>query len=433
MNRYDPVDFFTDETLLEDPYPYYEHLRAHSPVQPTGHHGVVAVTGYDEATRIYRDNESFSACNVVAGPFLNLPVPLEGTDITGIIDRYRDQIPQNDHIATMDPPMHTRERGLLMGLLTPLRLKENEAFIRRLVDQQLDEVLGAGRCEFVSAYAQPFSMLVIADLLGVPEADHRRFRAGFGLSTGNSPLSMPAQEEAARGSEHREMNTLSWLYDWFAGYIAERRVSPKDDVLTQLALAVYPDGSLPEVMAVAHQAAILFASGGETTARLLSAALIYLAEHPHLQQDLRDRPERVPNFIEECLRMESPIKTDFRLAKRPVAIAGSEISAGTPLAILLGAANRDPRRFECPEEFRADRSNSREHLAFGRGIHFCPGAPLARAEGRLSIERILARTRDIRLSDAHHGPAGSRHFDYEPTWLLRALRELHIEFTPVEN
>jgi cytochrome P450 len=111
MNRYDSADFFTDETLLEDPYPYYEHLRGQSTAWPAGHHGVVAVTGYDEAARIYRDNESFSACNVVAGPFLKLPVPLEGTDITGIIERYRDQIPQNDLIATMDPPMHTRERG----------------------------------------------------------------------------------------------------------------------------------------------------------------------------------------------------------------------------------------------------------------------------------------------------------------------------------
>lgn len=180
MSSYESVDFFTDETLLEDPYPYYEYLREQSTVQPTGHHGVVAVTGYDEAAQIYRDNKSFSASNVVAGPFLSLPVPIEGDDVAGILERYRDQVPQNDHIATMDPPMHTQERGLLMGLLTPKRLKDNEAFIRQLVDVQLDEIIDAGHCEFVSAYAQPFSVLVIADLLGVPQADHQRFRDGFG-------------------------------------------------------------------------------------------------------------------------------------------------------------------------------------------------------------------------------------------------------------
>jgi cytochrome P450 len=98
--------------------------------------------------------------------------------------------------------------------------------------------------------------------------------------------------------------------------------------------------------------------------------------------------------------------------------------------LLNGAANRDPRRFECPAEFQVDRANAMEHLAFGRGAHSCPGAPLARAEGRISIERILDRMGDIRLSDEHHGPAGNRHFTYEPTWVLRGLRELHLEFTP---
>ena len=182
MSTDSPIDFFTDDSILEDPYPYYEQLRAQCPVQPIGHHDVVAVTGYDEANEIYRDNASFSACNVVAGPFLKLPVPFEGDDVTELLERYRDHVPQNDHIVTMDQPMHTRERGLVMGLMTPRRLKENESFIWRLADQQLDQILGSGRCEFVGGYAQPFSMLVIADLLGVPEADHQHFRDGFAMA-----------------------------------------------------------------------------------------------------------------------------------------------------------------------------------------------------------------------------------------------------------
>ena len=202
-------------------------------------------------------------------------------------------------------------------------------------------------------------------------------------------------------------------------------------MLTDLALAKYPDGSTPDVAAVVRTATFLFAAGQETTARLLATGLKYLAEYPELQDELRAHRERIPDFIEEALRIESPVKADFRLARRATTVAGVDIAAGTPVMLLNGAANRDPRRFECPAEFRVDRPNAKEHIAFGRGAHSCPGGPLARAEGRISIERILDRMHDIRLSEEHHGPPSARHFTYEPTWVLRGLHELHIEFTPV--
>ena len=132
------------------------------------------------------------------------------------------------------------------------------------------------------------------------------------------------------------------------------------------------------------------------------------------------------------LRVESPVKADFRLTRRTTSIGGVEITAGTPVMLLNGAANRDPRHFECPAEFQGDRSNARTHIAFGRGVHSCPGGPLARAEGRVSIERILDRTRNIRLSEEHHGPPGDRTFRYEPTWILRGLSNLHLEFDVAE-
>jgi cytochrome P450 len=158
----------------------------------------------------------------------------------------------------------------------------------------------------------------------------------------------------------------------------------------------------------------------------------YLAERPELQDELREHRELIPDFIEETLRVESPVKTDFRLARRSTVVGGVEIAAGTPVMLLNGAANRDPRAFECPAELRTDRPN-RAHIAFGRGVHSCPGGPLARVEGRVSIDRILDRTRDIRLSKVHHGTPDARRFSYEPTWILRGLSELHIEFTPVEG
>jgi cytochrome P450 len=420
------IDFFGDESLIEDPYPYFEQLRSACPVLPLPHLGVVAVTGYDEATDVYRDTDTFSSCNAVVGPFAAFPVPLEGDDVSDIVDQYRDQLPMNEHMATMDPPAHTRERALLMRLITPGRLKENEEFMWRLADRQLDEFVDCGRCEFITAYSQPFAMLVVADLLGVPEDDHRQFRAGFGLAT-------PPGEVGADGERAQELNSLSFLDEWFTRYVEDRRREPRHDVLTQLASATYPDGTTPEVVAVVRTATFLFAAGQETTARLLGAALKYLAEQPELQKELRANRDRIPAFIEEVLRLESPVKTDFRLARRTTTIRDVEIKAGTPVMLLNGAANRDPRRFECPADLRVDRVNAGSHIAFGRGVHACPGGPLARAEGRVSLERILDRMVDIRLSEEHHGPPGDRRFGYTPTWLLRGLDELHLEFTPAER
>jgi cytochrome P450 len=419
------TDFFTDQSLVEDPYPYYEELRAAGPVLPLPHLGVVAVSGYDEAGEVYRDTESFSSCNAVIGPFATFPVPLEGDDVSDLVAEYRDQLPMHEHMVTMDPPDHTRERALVMRLLTPKRLQDNEAFMRRLADHQLDELLPAGRCEFIGAYAQPFAMLVVADVLGVPEADHQRFREGFGLT--GTVGEVGAGQKGSPGE-----NPLAWLDRWFAEYVEDRRRQPRKDMLTNLALATYPDGSTPEVTSVVRTATFLFAAGQETTARLLASALKHLAEHPDLQDELREHNDRIPDFLDEMLRVESPVKADFRLARRSTTVGGVDIPAGTPVMLLNGAANRDPRRFECPAEFHVDRANAASHIAFGRGVHSCPGGSLARVEGRVSLERILDRMRNIRLSEQHHGPAGDRHFHYEPTWILRGLTQLHLEYDAVE-
>ena len=421
MTSYETRNWFADESVAQDPYPFLAALRSQCPVQPTPHHGVIAVTGYQEASEILRRNDTFSACNTVVGPFTNFPEPLAGDDVSELIDRYRHRLPQSEHMVTMDQPDHTRERALLMRLLTPRRLRENEEFIRDLADQQLDPIIAAGRGEFIRQYASPLAALVIAELLGVPKEDFDHIRAGLGLidaTTGD--LHQPATPSP--------VDSLKWLGGTFTAYIEDRRRNPRDDVMSGLAMAKYPDGSTPDVAAVVRTATFLFAAGQETSARMLAQAVRFLAEDPPLQDELREHPEQIPNFIEETLRIEPPTKTDCRLARRTSTVGGVGIPAGATVALLLGGANRDPRQFPSPDEFQADRPNARQHLTFGRGIHTCPGSPLARAEGRISIERMLRRTRNIRLSEAHHGPAGDRHFSYEPTWMLRAMEELHIEF-----
>src|SRR5262249_9099839 len=159
-----------------DPYPYFDHLRAQCPIHQESQRNVFMITGYEEAVEVYRDHATFSSCNTVSGPFVTFSVPVQGDDISEIIDAHRDELPFSDQLPSFDPPKHTEHRGLLMRLITPKRLKENEDFMWRLCDQQLDEFIANGRCEFIGDFAQPFTLLVIADLLGVPESDHALLR-----------------------------------------------------------------------------------------------------------------------------------------------------------------------------------------------------------------------------------------------------------------
>jgi cytochrome P450 len=424
MSNFETIDFFTDPSLVPDPHPYFDYLRSQNPVLRLPHHGVVAVTGYDEATEVYKDTDTFSNIVALGGPFPPLPFQPEGDDISAQIEQHRSYFPMNEHMVTMDPPEHTRARSVLSKLLTPSRLKQNEEFMWSLADRQLDEFLVNGECEFISEYSKPFATLVIADLLGVPEEDHKEFRVVLGADR-------PEARVGALDHESVGINPLEWLDEKFSSYIEDRRREPRNDVLTSLATAKYPDGSTPEVIDVVRSATFLFAAGQETTAKLLSAALQVLGDRPDIQQKVRDDRSLIPNFIEESLRMESPVKSDSRLARKATRVGDVDIAAGTVVMVLPGAANRDPRRFDNPHEFQLDRKNVREHMAFARGVHSCPGGPLARVEGRVSLERILDRMADIKINEVKHGPANDRRYTYEPTYILRGLRELHLTFTPI--
>ncbi len=418
---YDSIDFFTDQSLVPDPYPYFDHLRAQCPVLKVGPYGVVAVTGHEEASVVYKDPAIFSSAIAVGGPFPPLPFTPEGDDITEQLEAHRAGMPMSEHMVTMDPPQHARARSLLNRLLTPKRLKENEEFMWRLADATIDEFIGKGHCEFLTEYAGPFSMLVIADLLGVPDEDRETFR---------DVLATPREGMRVGALDHEPLahNPLAWLDDKFAHYLQERRDVPRDDVLTGLAGAKYPEGDTPEIDDVVKSATFLFAAGQHTTTKLLGSTMRVFAEQPDVVDALRADRSRIPNFVEEMLRMESPVKSAFRLALKSTKIGDVDIPAGTTVMLCPGGLNRDPRRFENPHELQIDRPNVREHLAFGRGAHSCPGGPLARVEGRVTVERILDRLTDIRLSEDKHGPAGAREFSYEPTFILRGLTEIHIEF-----
>ena len=417
------LDFFRDDRLVADPYPYFEALRSRCPVTHENHHGITMISGWDEAVAVYNDADTFSSVTSVTGPFPGFPVSLQGKtkdEINALIEQYRPDLPFTDQLPTLDPPTHTNHRALLMRLITPKRLKENEEAMWKLADEVLDTYLETGEGEFIKGFASPFTLVVIADLLGIPEEDRDSFINGISQNSGGGV--------GGTGEEALAHSPLEFLYELFASYVTDRRENPRDDVMTGMAQALFPDGTTPDVGDVARVATNVFSAGQETTVRLLGTALKVIAEQPEVQRQLREDRSLIPNFIEECLRIESPVKGDFRLSRCPVTVGDTELSEGTTVMVLNGAANRDPRRFDDPDTFDPARKNARQHLAFGRGIHSCPGAPLARAETKVALERLLDRTSDIRISEAKHGSADARQYRYIPTFILRGLIDLHLEF-----
>lgn len=407
-------DFFTDPELLQDPVPWYQAVREQGPVWREPRRGIVVLSGIEEIVETYADHEELSAIVAALGPLVNIPEPEAGESFAGVIERRRAEIPMGEMLTSLDPPRHTRHRALAGKLFTPNRLKENEAFMWTLADGLIDELAGRGEVEFGAAFARPFTLLVIADLLGVPREDHETFRGWLGGDTRN--VGNPE-------GEHGGDQVFANLSPYFTRYIEERRASPGDDVMSRLATVRFPDGDLPEVADVVRLATIFFAAGQETTARLLAAGMRILAEQPALADRLRGDPEGIPNFVEECLRLEGPIKSTFRLALEDTKIADVDVPAGTVVMGSIGAANRDSRVFEDPDRFDAQRPNARRNIAFGHGEHFCPGASLARAEARTSFERLLARLDDLELVD----PNALR---YAPTFIIRGLERLPLRFRP---
>lgn len=412
-------DYFTDHSVLLDPYDYFETIRAHGPVYQMQGRDVIVVTGFAEALEVLLNKRDFSSW-LNPDPLVPLPFAVESDDISALLDA--NPSGQMELMVSYDGDKHLAARSLLNPLFVPSRLKANEAFMRAYADDMVREVVAAGGCELVNQVATPFVTMVIADLLGVPADDREAFRRIIDEAPPPGNMDTP---------EGQSIHPLMVMAGYFARYIAERRAQPQDDVMTEMASAKYPDGSTPDAMEVVKSAMFLFAAGQDTSAKLIGNALRRLCEDQAMQQALREDRKLIGPFLEEVLRVEGSTKATFRIAARATKIGDMDVPAGKRVVVALSAANRDPRRWDDPDEFRIGRPKIKEHVAFGRGAHTCAGAPLARAEVAVLLDRLLEHTRAITLDEAHHGPAGARTIAYEPSYIIRGLANLHVRFEGV--
>jgi cytochrome P450 len=417
-------DFFTDPAVINDPKSYFDLLRSKCPVMRERYHDSVMVTGYDAVMEVLsRKDDTFSSVVSTIGPIPALPFKPEGDDISRQLDAFREALPWSAHLVCFDGKKHAEHRAFVTRLLTYTRLRQNEDYLRVLVDRLIDAFIANGRCNIVSDYAHATTTYAISDLMGIPEGD----RAELLQLIGAPPSQIAGDAEHKIGAD-----PLIFLKERFDCYIRERLENPTTDLMSELVGSRFKDGSAPSPEMLSLLARFLFGAGQDTTSRLIAMAVLILGETPELQTRLREDPKRIPDFLEEVLRFDAPVKAIYRLAQKSTTIGGVEIPAGTVVTLSLTGASNDPSHFENPAEFNIDRLRIRDNLAFSRGAHACPGATLARLEARVAIERLLARTADIRISETLHGPKGARRYRFEPTYSFRSLSDLHIEFAAAE-
>jgi len=398
----DDIDIFSRE-LLADPYRFYGRLRREAPVWQVPGVDLFYVSSWEsvaEATARVEDLSNNLATLVVTGPD-GRPALFD----TGALGS------ATTTFATSDPPVHSVHRKAVFPELVARQMALMEGVIRAAVDECLPAPSREPAIEWTSAVANPVPMIVIARVIGFPAEDHASLLHwafdGTELLAGSRTL--------------EEMAALVASASAASAYIADRLddalAAPSDDLLGAVARAV-SSGVLTRDDAVGTLV-ILLSAGGESTASLIGNAVRLLAEEAELQERLRGEPSLIPAFLEEAVRLESPFRGHYRRARVDTTLGGVTIPAGATVFLLWAAANRDPAEFDRPDEVVLDRAQPRSHIGFGRGIHFCVGAPLARLEAKVVLEKLLARTSSFRL-DPDRPPA------YVHSVFVRRHQHLHL-------
>jgi pimeloyl-[acyl-carrier protein] synthase len=387
-----------DPEFIADPYPTYHALRAADPVHQSPL-GFWVLTRYEDVVATLRDprlaKEAIAA--FVAARF-GVAIPGMGLSM---LDR--------------DPPDHTRLRGLVSKAFTPRVVEGLRPHIQKIVDDLLDRVEGARAMDLIEDFAYPLPVTVICQMLGVPVADRERFKGwGLDIARGLDAIWLPADSEVGR----RSVASRHALSGYFRELIAERRAAPRPDLLSALIAAEETGDRLSEEELLAT-CILLLVAGHETTVNLIGNGTLALLRHPEALRRLREDPGLVAGAVEELLRYDGPVQRTARIPSEDVVIGGRPIGKGEMVMPFIGAADRDPGQFAEPDRLDITRADNR-HIAFGWGIHFCLGAPLARVEGQIAFNTLLRRLPKLALATDRP--------QYRQSLTLRGLMALPVSF-----
>lgn len=359
----------TSKEVLTNPYPTYQRLRERDPVHRMRLVDAWVLTRYDDVQAVLLDHHRFSNQGDGAG----------------------DRVYTHDRsMLDLDPPDHTRLRALVSKAFTPRSVAALGPRIEKIVEGLLDDVDGEDRFDLIDSFAFPLPIIVIAEMLGVPAQDLDRFKDWSNdIVLSLEPILTREQRERFRRSEQE-------LYEYFEGIIALRRQDPQDDLVSAL-LAAEEEGDRLSHGELLATLLLLLVAGNETTRNLIGNGMLALLRNPGELQRLKGEPELIETAIDELLRYDSPVQLDGRTALEDVELRGKIIHTGQQVVSVVGAANRDPAAFSDPDSLDIGREE-KSHISFGRGIHYCLGASLAKLEGRIAFEGLLERFSSMRLA-----------------------------------
>ena len=404
---------FLDPAVLDDPFEYYHALHEQAPVYRMPETGMYIVAGYDDLRQVLLDTQTFS--NNMDGYGM-----LQGENW-----KVHEEIlaergwPDLATLNFTDPPTHTRYRRVADTIFNPKRIAALGDRIELLCHAMIDRFIDQGECEFVSEFSFPLVGTIISEQLGLDSAQMGTFKK-WGEAIMAPTSRVMSIEELRENAE-----TIVEMQQFIAGKLNERRKEPRNDLISALVSARGENGeelTMPELQSLMRQ----FLSGTyESVVTMISHGMLILLRNPDVMSRLQADLSRVPDFVEEALRFDSPVPGLARLVTRDTQVGGVDIPAGSIIMTRYAAANRDPAKFERPDVFDIDRKN-KTHLAFGNGPHFCVGRALARRELNLAFGALLSRMKDIELARPLPDPVHIPHI------LLRPMKELPIRFTKID-
>jgi cytochrome P450 len=372
-----PVSSLVNPEFFHDPYPGYERLRERGVTRLVMENGSAMwfVTRYSEARAVLTDSRMRKDPRYFEDPLAGNAADQEGSDPT--------QELLSRHMLNSDPPEHTRLRKLVSKAFTRQPTVNLRPLLERVVTELLDGFTEGQKVDLIESYAVPVTTTVICEMIGVPHQDAEMFHEWYNIMTGVS-----APEQAKQARHH--------LVDYLTGLIDDRRRSPREDMISALVQASEDADRLSQTE-VLSMLFLLLGAGHETTISLIGNGILALLRHPGQAAVLRADPSLMPKAVEELLRYDSPLGVaTFRYTTEPVEVGGVTIPANESVFVAFGSANRDPEKFDRPDDLDVRRAAG--HIAFGHGIHHCLGAPLARMEGEVAIGSFIRRFPDARLA-----------------------------------